>query len=575
MLVDIETPTLTAGNYILSFAFKEYDIFASWWFVEDRTCFTNNIDVHAIHGGENWNIFEFPFTVLEGQTFKHLIFCTIHSWLLNLDYVFSGIDNIVIKKEFIPYNITTLTNGHHGTVEASQNFECEGCTTENGYLAAAGEVVTFNAVPYEGYSLNCYGVYKKSGGSITVTGNQFIMPEEEVFIAANFTTVEPGYHINVINGTSDKDEAIAGETVNITANTAPLWQEFDRWVTNDVVTFADVNSSVTSFVMPANDVTVTATYKALTPHSITVIDGFSDKDEEIAGKTVTITANPAPQFQEFDKWISDDNVTFANANDTITSFVMIGQAVVVTATYKALPKYHIWVTEGTTDKSLAFVGETVTITARDPYDNKEFYQWLHSYPELILENRYSPTTSFNMIEQDVLIEAVFLHKSIIAIIVREDDNVTPIVGATVTVTNDDGKKVAYTEVTDEAGTAIFRLPDGSYSYTVEKDGYIITTGTFEVEGEDDIIETNLSVRRVSQLTSFELYPVPASDIVKVVRTSAGKALIEIYSSNGELLQSLETTKIETSVDVSLLTAGVYIIKVTDDKGVSTRRLVIN
>ena len=63
-----------------------------------------------------------------------------------------------------------------------------------------------------------------------------------------------------INGTAS-NTAMVGETVNITA-TVPEGKRFVNWTTaSPGVTFANANSPSTSFVMPANAVTVTATYK--------------------------------------------------------------------------------------------------------------------------------------------------------------------------------------------------------------------------------------------------------------------------------------------------------------------------
>ena len=70
------------------------------------------------------------------------------------------------------------------------------------------------------------------------------------------------YAVTVNSGTANKATAITGETVNITANTAPSGQVFDKWTTTSPdVTFASVNATSTTFTMPANAVTVTATYK--------------------------------------------------------------------------------------------------------------------------------------------------------------------------------------------------------------------------------------------------------------------------------------------------------------------------
>ena len=68
------------------------------------------------------------------------------------------------------------------------------------------------------------------------------------------------YTLTVTNGTGGGHYA-EGETVNITANTAPAGQEFDKWTTSDSITFINANAASTSFIMIDKAVTVTATYK--------------------------------------------------------------------------------------------------------------------------------------------------------------------------------------------------------------------------------------------------------------------------------------------------------------------------
>jgi hypothetical protein len=65
-----------------------------------------------------------------------------------------------------------------------------------------------------------------------------------------------------VNGGTGSGSYAAGETVGIAANTAPAGKEFDRWTTTSPgVSFANATAASTSFAMPANAVTVTATYK--------------------------------------------------------------------------------------------------------------------------------------------------------------------------------------------------------------------------------------------------------------------------------------------------------------------------
>jgi len=67
------------------------------------------------------------------------------------------------------------------------------------------------------------------------------------------------FTITVTGGTSDVTDAEAGATVKVTAGTPPTGEVFDHWESGDV-TFADATNPVTTFVMPGNNVSVTAIF---------------------------------------------------------------------------------------------------------------------------------------------------------------------------------------------------------------------------------------------------------------------------------------------------------------------------
>ena len=69
------------------------------------------------------------------------------------------------------------------------------------------------------------------------------------------------YALTVTSGTGGGNYT-GGTVVNITANAAPEGQVFDKWTTSNGGTFANANSATTTFTMPENAVTITATYKA-------------------------------------------------------------------------------------------------------------------------------------------------------------------------------------------------------------------------------------------------------------------------------------------------------------------------
>ena len=100
------------------------------------------------------------------------------------------------------------------------------------------------------------------------------------------------YGVTVNNGTADEIAVTAGTTITITANAPEEGYEFDKWVSSDV-TFADANSTSTTFVMPEGNVTVTATYKPIPAPALTgtvSITGSLKFDETLTA-SVTDTNN--------------------------------------------------------------------------------------------------------------------------------------------------------------------------------------------------------------------------------------------------------------------------------------------
>ena len=67
--------------------------------------------------------------------------------------------------------------------------------------------------------------------------------------------------VTVIDGTGSGSYAV-GATVKITAKDAPAGRVFNKWETSsNGVTLADATSASTTFIMPSNEVTVSATFK--------------------------------------------------------------------------------------------------------------------------------------------------------------------------------------------------------------------------------------------------------------------------------------------------------------------------
>ena len=117
----------------------------------------------------------------------------------------------------------------------------------------------------------------------------------------------PHYDVTVVSGLSNVSVAEAGDTVTITANAPAAHYEFDKWTTADGVTFANANSANTTFVMPAKNVTVTATYKLIKRTiSFNANGGTGSKAavEVNDGDSYALPGNPftAPEGNSFAGW---------------------------------------------------------------------------------------------------------------------------------------------------------------------------------------------------------------------------------------------------------------------------------
>ena len=143
------------------------------------------------------------------------------------------------------------------------------------------------------------------------------------------------------NGTPEITMLPKNATITITADPPEKGEEFDKWVPNasSNVKFEDEKSEVTKMTVLGGNVTVRATYKDKeTPgalkYDLNVINGQGTGKYAI-NKTVEITANPAPEGKEFDKWVVvEDTVAVADITKPKTTLTTKGVDAWVVATYK-------------------------------------------------------------------------------------------------------------------------------------------------------------------------------------------------------------------------------------------------
>ncbi len=160
------------------------------------------------------------------------------------------------------------------------------------------------------------------------------------------------YMLTVISGSSGNSYT-NGQQITIVAN-ALAGRTFDRW-TGSIQYVANITSATTTVTMPAQAITVTATYKTIY-YALTVIGG-AGSGACTNGQKVTITAT-VPVGCKFDHW-NDDNT---NASRIIT---MPASPVVYTASFKDIQNPVLKLSSPLTGVRLTSPAVTVTGKATD------------------------------------------------------------------------------------------------------------------------------------------------------------------------------------------------------------------
>ena len=231
---------------------------------------------------------------------------------------------------------------------------------------------------------------------------EFTMPRGEVTLKAVFKTL---HKIDVKFSTADKDTAIEGETVKITADSRPGYV-FDRWeVNNGDVAVAKKNETETTFTMPDEAVTAVAKYKKLL--GITVNSGKAYVEDAVTdaalkGKLVVIKADEI-EGKRFDHWkIVSGDVILDDLHASETKFTMPETAVEITAEYNDL--HAITVNNGTANVEEAVIGDTVKIKA-ESREGYVFDHWEVSYGDVAVANKNAEETTFTMPDSMVVLTA--------------------------------------------------------------------------------------------------------------------------------------------------------------------------
>ena len=246
-------------------------------------------------------------------------------------------------------------------------------------------------------------VYKLDGGTNKVYG----FGEASAIPTAGALA----YALTVVNGTGGGSFA-ENAVVNIAA-TVPGGKVFKQWESSGGGTFASATSPSTTFTMPAEAVTVTATFEDApsTTYLLTVEGGTGGGS--FAENAVVNIAATVPGGKVFKQWESSGGGTFASATSANTTFTMPAEAVTVTATFEDAPSgtYSVTISgggSGATGAGSYAEGVTVSIYAGN-YSGYTFTGWTSG--DVTITNPTSKTVSFTMPAKNVTVKANWTYSS--------------------------------------------------------------------------------------------------------------------------------------------------------------------
>ena len=223
-------------------------------------------------------------TVSGGGTFYQGTSCTLTA-TANNGYAFTNWTKNGSQVSTNPtYTFTVTAAGNYVAnfdQLTSHSVTCN--TVEGGTIGAnvstayPGDVVTLTATANTGYFFSEWNVRDANNNPITVTDNQFTMPNSNVTVSATFVqgctvTIAEVEHGTV---TATPTTAVPGTTITLTATPETNYL-LSSWI---VYKTGDVREGVTvtgnSFVLPAFDVTVVGIFKMIKEADVAIGNGSS------------------------------------------------------------------------------------------------------------------------------------------------------------------------------------------------------------------------------------------------------------------------------------------------------------
>ena len=183
------------------------------------------------------------------------------------------------------------------------------------------------------------------------------------------------YRLNVENGSGTGDYP-ANTVVTIQADPPEVGQVFSNWSGDHLENIGSATASITTYTMPHENVTLTANYTSLTPHTLTVITYSRTITESLyMGHNYYIEADPAPSGKVFHHWEVEPSEYEENLYEPAAStyFTMPNEDVTLTAVYITKGEKRLIVNNG--NGSGYYEYDTYVSVSSNKPSNATFTYW--------------------------------------------------------------------------------------------------------------------------------------------------------------------------------------------------------
>lgn len=285
---------------------------------------------------------EFRMTADNGDDFVQIITTTDKTLVFKQIMINKDFDTVILPAQ-TKFEASVSKAIEHGTITLGKD-------KKSSVIVNEGDTVIINVTPDEGYKVGA--VTAGNAAVLPVAGvYSFVMPGQNTEVSAEFILADDTTYIITISDSikngyvvPDKYQAKAGDTITLTI-TPEEGYELEAISLEGIDLAIIVNGNTATFVMPKQNVTVLATFKAKTQTLYTVTLGtyehgnvaFIEPNAEnkyAEGAEVRLSVTPDEGYEL--EAISLEGIDLAiPVVDGVASFNMPAQDVVVLATFKA------------------------------------------------------------------------------------------------------------------------------------------------------------------------------------------------------------------------------------------------